>query len=450
MKKFLSALYLSALGICSIQASHHAPRHQEETSKDCICCVKECEACGDLCKACTKAKKGCVTIPQRTQTYFVGDPACSSQTEVVPEAQLFYRAQGKYNQDKPTIVFIHGFAEAGDVWLCAQNELSKCYYTIAMDLRGNGRSTKTPGDSEEGGIHYTLELNATDVHVLLQTLGITGDIILVGHSIGGAYAMKYTLLYPDEVSRLIVTGTFPVFQVPDCALEPDCDTECYNPFTCQEGFCDPFGTPSSTVGALALPLVECLTNGGTDQACLGEWGALIAPLWYSDSCQAELQPAEANLVNVIQSMTPSIIFSIFTNAAAEDQSSELSSITVPTLITQGTADVIVNPGNAELLHSLIPNSALVYFPDRSHQMHVTSYKQFDKLINEFINVCSFPESTIVFDQGCCICPLVQPIDFSRDACSPPPPRQAPIKAAAGKKKAAWHKAPKRNGHVYKH
>jgi len=379
-----------------------------------------------MCESNADVETGCITVPVRTQDYFTGADACELLQETVPEANLFYRIQGENHPGRPTIVFVHGFAESGDVWLCAQNELSACYRTVAIDLRGNGRSTKTPAFPEENGIHYTVALSAVDVHEVLQQLGITENIVMVGHSIGGTYAMRYALLYPDELSRLIVTGTFPVFHVPDCAVEPDCDTNCFNPFTCENGFCDPFGTTQSTVAIVTGPLVDCLNGGGTEQECLGVWGEFIAPIWYSDLCQDELEDAQANLVDAIQAMTVPIISSIFQFAATEDMSAELPNITVPTLITFGSADIVVNPGNSQVIHEAIANSVLVDFVGRSHQMHVTSYKKFDDLINRFINSCEFPESSVVFDQGCCVCPLIQPIDYAEDACELPTPPAAAV------------------------
>jgi len=44
----------------------------------------------------------------------------------------------------------------------------------------------------------------TNLHDLLQEAGIASDIILVGHSIGGAYARVYYGKYPDQVKGLIL------------------------------------------------------------------------------------------------------------------------------------------------------------------------------------------------------------------------------------------------------
>jgi hypothetical protein len=86
------------------------------------------------------------------------------------------------------------------------------------------------------------------------------------------------------------------------------------------------------------------------------------------------------------------------------------------LLTFGSIDEAVNPGNSQFLHDNLPNSVLVEFVGKGHQMHVTDFKNFDALVAEFINACSFPDFTKVFNEGCCVCPLAVPIDYAAQAC----------------------------------
>lgn len=45
---------------------------------------------------------------------------------------------------------------------------------------------------------------AEDLHVLLATAGEQGPFVLVGHSIGGPYAMTYASRYPDQVAGMVL------------------------------------------------------------------------------------------------------------------------------------------------------------------------------------------------------------------------------------------------------
>lgn len=49
----------------------------------------------------------------------------------------------------------------------------------------------------------TVENITSEIHETLQRLGVTGPIILGGHSVGGIYAHYYANAYPGEVSALI-------------------------------------------------------------------------------------------------------------------------------------------------------------------------------------------------------------------------------------------------------
>lgn len=375
-----------------------------------------CKPCSTLNKQKCKVKKGCVTIAARVQEFFAGFPVCSVELETVPQAKIYFRQQGKVNHKKPTIVFIHGFGETGDIWKCAQSELCDRFCTVAMDLRGFGRSSKTAAAPDSGGIHYTTRLNTRDIHELLSKLGITENIILVSHSLGSNTALRYAVDYPDQVVKMVLVGALP-FLIPDCAVSPTCSSGCLNPFTCDPTFCYPFGITTSGITGLEQPLTDCLIAGGDEKDCLALWGKFLAPIWYNEPCQEKLQKAQAGLVSAVVSSTVSIINSAVSNGGTEDFSALLPSIQAPALICYGSIDIIINPGNSFFIHDNLPNSILAEFVGKGHQLHVTDYKNFNRLVSEFIEACQMPDFIKVLDQGCCICPLTGPVDYARKSCS---------------------------------
>lgn len=363
--------------------------------------------CGSLNKSKHKLKTGFVKLPARTQTFFAGDPICEEQDEHVPAAEFFVRVKGKTSTTLPTIVFIHGFGETGDVWACAQEELSDCYLTVAMDLRGYGKSSKTPAVPDLGGIHYTVDLSVEDIFQVLQKIGITKNIVLVGHSIGSSYAFKYAYLHKSQIFKLVLVAGPPQV-TPDCASEPTCAATCFNPFNCVEGFCWPFGISVTAATNLAQPLVDCLVGGGNEKDCLRLWGEFIAPIWFNEPCQDQLRAAQQTLVNSVVSNTPAIINSIFFDAATEDMRPFIPGVKVPTLLTVGSIDAVVNPGTGFFYHANMPNSSLAEFVGKGHQLHVTDFKNFDRLLKQFIQASEFPDYIKVFDEGCCVCPILLP------------------------------------------
>lgn len=361
------------------------------------------------------SETGCVKIPARTQSFFTGTPDCKFVEEVVPSAQIYYRKQGKFSENKPTIVFVHGLGETGEIWRAAQEELCRCYCTVAMDLRGFGRSSKTTPSPLPGGIHYTTDLYSEDIFELLKGLGIHSKIVLVGHSLGGTYAIKYASQHQDQLIKLVLVGAFP-FITPDCAVDSNCAVACSNSATCENGFCYPFGITQTVLEILTQPLTSCLIEGNSDQTCLSIFGEFIAPLWYNEPCQSELQNAQQGLVSAIVSTPSAIISNFAANALRENITLALPGIATPTLICYGSIDIVVNPGNSQFIHETLPNSVLAEFVGKGHQLHITDYKNFDRLLKDFIQSCPMPDFIIVPDRGCCVSPLAIPINYAKHAC----------------------------------
>ena len=95
----------------------------------------------------------------------------------------------------PLVLFLHGFPEFWWAWrhqLPALADLG--YRAAAMDLRGYGRSDKTP----HGYDPMTL---AGDVAGLIRSLGYS-EAVLVGHGIGGYVAWATAAMHPRQVRAL--------------------------------------------------------------------------------------------------------------------------------------------------------------------------------------------------------------------------------------------------------
>jgi pimeloyl-ACP methyl ester carboxylesterase len=118
--------------------------------------------------------------------------------------QLHYVEEGQ----GPATVLIHGLGGFAESWRHNVPELARHGRVIALDLPGSGRSGK-PRRA------YTLEFLAQALDRLLHTLGVD-RVHLVGHSLGGAVAARYTLDHPGRVERLALLGA----AVPGFDLRP--------------------------------------------------------------------------------------------------------------------------------------------------------------------------------------------------------------------------------------
>lgn len=107
------------------------------------------------------------------------------------------------------LVFLHGFASAHSTWHDLAGLFPSDRYTLfLLDLKGFGLSDK-PRDGA-----YSIEDQAEVVIAFILHLGLD-SLILVGHSMGGAAALRVCLRMREEV-------TFPVEKMVliDCAAYP--------------------------------------------------------------------------------------------------------------------------------------------------------------------------------------------------------------------------------------
>lgn len=108
---------------------------------------------------------------------------------------------GNYNQNRPSLVFLHYFGGSSESWTEVIAPLSKDYHCVAPDLRGFGASS----DFAES---YTIEDYADDVEKLIALLKIE-NFVLIGHSMGGKFALSLAARNPKGLRSLILLAPSP-------------------------------------------------------------------------------------------------------------------------------------------------------------------------------------------------------------------------------------------------
>ncbi|MCG9879701.1 MAG: alpha/beta hydrolase, partial [Bacteroidia bacterium] len=98
-----------------------------------------------------------------------------------------------------TLLCIHGLANYSPVFKYNISELSKHYRCVAVDLPGNGLSSR-------GDYPFTLVFYAESVSRFIQEMKLT-NVVLVGHSMGGHVSILTALRYPNLVHKLVLLGT---------------------------------------------------------------------------------------------------------------------------------------------------------------------------------------------------------------------------------------------------
>jgi pimeloyl-ACP methyl ester carboxylesterase len=102
-----------------------------------------------------------------------------------------------HGQGGPTVVLASGLGEFSASWARITDQVGDMTRICAYDRVGQGWSDDADGPQD--GVAA-----ATDLHALLTEAGEQGPYVLVGHSIGGPYAMTYAAQYPDEVAGMVL------------------------------------------------------------------------------------------------------------------------------------------------------------------------------------------------------------------------------------------------------
>jgi pimeloyl-ACP methyl ester carboxylesterase len=89
-----------------------------------------------------------------------------------------------------------GRGEDFTVWAKVQPALSRSTRTCSYDRAGFGWSEPQAGARDANSI-------ATQLHALLLEAGITGPVVLMGHSAGGIYIRAYASQFPAAVAGLV-------------------------------------------------------------------------------------------------------------------------------------------------------------------------------------------------------------------------------------------------------
>lgn len=110
---------------------------------------------------------------------------------------LYYEV---YGEGDP-LILIHGLGSSCRDWELQIPSFSERFQTIALDLRGHGRSAKPPGP-------YSIQLFANDVAGLIRALRLFA-VHVVGISLGGMVAFQLALDFPELVQSLVIVNSTP-------------------------------------------------------------------------------------------------------------------------------------------------------------------------------------------------------------------------------------------------
>lgn len=235
-----------------------------------------------------------------------------------------------------TIVFLHGWPLSHKQFEYQFNVLPAMgYRCIGVDWRGFGKSDKPMGG-------YTFDRLADDIRSLVVTLQLN-NVTLLGHSTGGAIAIRYVSRHNSfGVSNLVLV---------DAAAPTGFTTETANKFL-KEVLND------------RPKMMQDVTDGFFFQYITKPFSD-----WFM---QMGLQAASWS--------TAAIIVTLRDEKLYED----LPEINVPTLIIHGIHDKVIPFEQGQELNKKIKNSQLVPFHYSGHGAFWEERDKFNRLLTEFL------------------------------------------------------------------
>lgn len=246
-----------------------------------------------------------------------------------------------------TIVFVHGFTLAASAWHLQIAPLAEEARCIAMDLRGHGKSEQIPAEE------CSIDGAADDVMTVLDSAGLHGRVILVGHSLGGMVVLNLLRRYPQL--RALCAG---VVLVGTSAR--------------------PFASEGVTQ-LLGLPVAESLRVAATTSPeqideLRSRLTGLIAPAVRLSAYSSDPGPATGEFhVKLINDTPVSSLVGFLDDLQVHDESAVLPKLAgIPATVIVGAEDLFAPPAQSEYLVSQWPGATLQVVQEAGHMLPLES------------------------------------------------------------------------------
>ena len=128
-----------------------------------------------------------------------GDAAGQGRCDQVGPGRLYACV---YAGGGPTVVLAAGAGQDSRTWTPLVGPLNARSQVVTFDRPGFGQSPGADGPRTPTAI-------AIELHQVLSHLGVSGPLVLVGHSMGGVHVLRYADLYPDDIAGVVLIDTPP-------------------------------------------------------------------------------------------------------------------------------------------------------------------------------------------------------------------------------------------------
>lgn len=228
------------------------------------------------------------------------------------------------------LIFVHGSGDSGAVWAPLLRLLPD-FSTLAYDLPGHGARV-----AEVGPERMSVQDYAEDVFQHLTSLGVDGGVV-IGHSLGGAVALRLAVDHPEFARRIVLVGSGARLRVAPFALE-----EARN---------------AGPEGSLALTEIGFAAN-------------------HEEQARAyhQARPATA----------PGMLLRDLSACDEFDIMPELAAITQPAMMIVGEGDRLTPVKYSDFLRQRLPGAEMVMIPDAGHYAQIEQAERVATALREWL------------------------------------------------------------------
>lgn len=265
-------------------------------------------------------------------------------SHTAPRSSVHVRSAGQ----GPGVLCLHANASNSGQWRGLMELLAPAYRVLAADLYGAGRSPEWPSPRE-------IAL-ADEVALLAPALEQAGErCVLIGHSYGGAVALKAALAHPRQVRALALYEPT-LFALVDAAAPPPNDADgIRHTVTCAGELLD-----EGDAEAAACCFIDFWSGAGT-------WSAL------PEEKRGAMRQSVANIRR-------------WGHALFRDPvvAADLARLDVPVLLMRGTASRRSAHAVADILQETLPRVEVVEFDSVGHMGPLTHAPRVNEAIARFL------------------------------------------------------------------
>ncbi|HEX2571574.1 MAG TPA: alpha/beta fold hydrolase [Polyangia bacterium] len=247
---------------------------------------------------------------------------------LIGDRKVRVRDEGEHPR-RPPVLLVHGAGSSSVVWMNAVKRIAPRRRAVAPDLPGHGQS--------DPWHDVSIDLYRDAVGTIAANLGLQ-RVVLVGHSMGGAVALRVALAWPERVAALVLVCT-----------------------------------------AARLPApVELLAALERDPLHMSEW---MARLSFAPATPRELVE---RWQAVAWTAPPETLLADLRAAGGFNVSGDLSRLRMPALVVGGMDDLLTPPALSKDLADGLPNARLLLVPQAGHMAHLEQPDRFHAALDPFL------------------------------------------------------------------